>query len=195
MLTHLALMSLYKSPTIPLSEICEELFALSYEEALKKAARNELPVPTFKLGDSRRAPLMVSAEDLGTWIDSLEADGMADRKAQLQGLNAMEIRQRAEENIVGIITQLLSATEARAAPGVYFLIDAKGTVIYVGQSQNVLARLSGHADKPFYQARMIPVPSQGKRMQVEARFIRLLRPALNIRGLGESDELKERSAS
>ena len=29
---------------------CEKYFAPSYEEALKKAARNELPVPTFRIG-------------------------------------------------------------------------------------------------------------------------------------------------
>ena len=74
MLTSLALMSLYKSPAIPLSEVCERYFALSYEEALKKAARNELPVPTFRLTSSRKAPLMVSAEELGNWIDKTQAE-------------------------------------------------------------------------------------------------------------------------
>lgn len=69
MITSLALMSLYRAPAVQLSEICERFFALSYEEALKKAARNELPVPTFRLTSSRRAPLMVSCEDLGAWID------------------------------------------------------------------------------------------------------------------------------
>jgi hypothetical protein len=67
-------MSLYKTPTIPLSEVCERFFCLSYEEALKKAARNELPVPTFRLTASRKAPLMVSAEDLGTWIDKARGE-------------------------------------------------------------------------------------------------------------------------
>jgi hypothetical protein len=72
MLTHLALMSLHKSPTIPLADICEKYFALSYEEASKKALRNELPVPAFRLTQSRKAPLMVSAESLGAWIDKTE---------------------------------------------------------------------------------------------------------------------------
>ncbi len=49
MITSLALMSIHKAPAIPLADICERYFALSYEEALKKAARNELPVPTFRL--------------------------------------------------------------------------------------------------------------------------------------------------
>lgn len=73
-ITSLALMSIYKSPTIPLQDICERYFSLSYEEALKKAARNELPVPAFRLTSSRKAPMMISAEALGNWIDKTEAD-------------------------------------------------------------------------------------------------------------------------
>ncbi len=77
MITSLALMSIHKAPAIPLADICERYFALSYEEALKKAARNELPVPTFRLTNSRKAPLMVSAEELGNWIDKTQAEARA----------------------------------------------------------------------------------------------------------------------
>ena len=77
MITSLALMSIYKTPAIPLAEVCERYFSLSYEEAMKKAARNELPVPTFRLTQSRKAPLMVSAESLGNWIDQTEATARA----------------------------------------------------------------------------------------------------------------------
>lgn len=74
MITSLALMSIYKSPAIPLVEVCERYFSLSYEEALKKAARNELPIPAFRLTSSRKAPMMVSAEALGAWIDKNESE-------------------------------------------------------------------------------------------------------------------------
>lgn len=77
MITSLALMSIFKTPTIPLADICERYFSLSYEEAMKKAARNELPVPTFRLTSSRKSPIMVSAEALGTWIDKTEAEARA----------------------------------------------------------------------------------------------------------------------
>ena len=77
MITTLALMSIYKTPVIPLSEVCERFFGLSYEEALKKAARNELPIPAFRLTTSRKAPFMVSAEALGVWIDKTEAAAKA----------------------------------------------------------------------------------------------------------------------
>jgi hypothetical protein len=73
-ITSLALMSIHKSPAIPLAEVCEKYFSLSYEEALKKAARNELPVPAFRLSNSRKAPMMVSAEDLGAWIDKNQTE-------------------------------------------------------------------------------------------------------------------------
>lgn len=77
MITSLALMSIFKTPTIPLADICERYFNLSYEEAMKKAARNELPVPTFRLTNSRKSPIMVSAEALGAWIDKTEAEARA----------------------------------------------------------------------------------------------------------------------
>lgn len=74
MITSLALISIYKSPTIPLSAVCEQYFGVSYPEALRKAARNELPVPTFRLNNSQKAPLMVSAEKLGEFIDKSAAE-------------------------------------------------------------------------------------------------------------------------
>lgn len=77
MITSLALMSIYKAPVIPLAEICERYFALSYEEAIRKAYRNELPVPAFRLSTSRKSPLMVSAEALGAYIDAQQQAAQA----------------------------------------------------------------------------------------------------------------------
>jgi hypothetical protein len=65
MVTALALMAIYQSPHVPLREVCERYFSLSYEEALPKACRNELPVPTFRLTSSRKSPLLVSCQELG----------------------------------------------------------------------------------------------------------------------------------
>jgi len=72
MISTLALMSIYKSPVVPLSEICERYFSLSYAEAMKAAARDELPVPAFQLRQSRKAPMMVSCQALGDYIDRTE---------------------------------------------------------------------------------------------------------------------------
>lgn len=74
MIMFFALLATYKSPTIPLSEICERYFHLSYDEALRKAMHHQLPVPTFRLTSSRKAPIMVSAWALGEWIEKVEED-------------------------------------------------------------------------------------------------------------------------
>lgn len=69
MITALALLSIHKSPTVPLADICQQYLGLGYEEALRKAARAELPVPVFRLNNSRKAPLMVHVKDLAAHID------------------------------------------------------------------------------------------------------------------------------
>jgi hypothetical protein len=69
MMTSLGLMSIYKTTHVPLRDVCQCFFGLGYEEAAKRAARNALPVPAFRLIDSQKAPLMVSCEDLGNYID------------------------------------------------------------------------------------------------------------------------------
>lgn len=43
---------------------------MEYSEAAKLAAVNDLPFPTFRLRDSRKAPLMVRVVDLAAHIDS-----------------------------------------------------------------------------------------------------------------------------
>ena len=75
--TTLALMSIFHSPTIPLSEICERFFSIKYEEALRKAARGDLPVPVFRLTKSQRAPFMVTCEALAAHIDKAAREAEA----------------------------------------------------------------------------------------------------------------------
>ncbi len=72
MITSLALMSMY-GPSVRLDAICEQYFGISYQEALRLAATQELPVPVFRLRDSKKAPLMVSCDDLGKYIDARRA--------------------------------------------------------------------------------------------------------------------------
>lgn len=63
--------------------------------------------------------------------------------------------------------------------GVYFLIDDFDTVVYVGQSINVAARVSAHvSDKNFKRAVYLPVP-MGNLDDVERAFIQALRPHYN----------------
>lgn len=63
-------------PAIPLADVCEKYFGLTYYEAVRRAALNQLGVPTFRLRDSQRAPVMVRARELAEYIDRA-ADGAA----------------------------------------------------------------------------------------------------------------------
>lgn len=49
---------------VPLDSISESLFNNKPVVARRKAALNQLPVPAFRLGDSRRGPLYVRKADL-----------------------------------------------------------------------------------------------------------------------------------
>lgn len=80
-----------------------------------------------------------------------------------------------------MLAAMLCATEPRPLPGVYFLIS-QGVVTYVGQSQNVLARMSGHTGKTFDTVKMIHHPDPTKRMAEEGRWIGAFSPRDNIAG-------------
>ncbi|MBY0368250.1 hypothetical protein CDN99_15160 [Roseateles aquatilis] len=69
MITSLALMSIYGAPAVPLERICEEYLGLSRNEAMRKAAVGELPLPVFRLAKSQKAPYLVSLDDLAKLID------------------------------------------------------------------------------------------------------------------------------
>jgi len=63
------LMAEFGTPAIPLAEICERFFGLSLAEANRLAVLNKLPLPTFRIGASQKAPRMVHLEDLANHID------------------------------------------------------------------------------------------------------------------------------
>ncbi len=66
-------------PAIPLKDVCELYFGIStYKEACRKAAVNQLPVPTFKLRQSERAPYLVDPADLAQHIEKTKAASVAD---------------------------------------------------------------------------------------------------------------------
>jgi hypothetical protein len=67
----------YGKPIVPLSDICEEYFGCGIRHARVKAARNALPVPTWRLLDSRRSPYMVRLQDLAQHIDKTAQDAKA----------------------------------------------------------------------------------------------------------------------
>lgn len=76
--TEIALLAAHRSPVIRLDAICEKHFNMSYYNANVKAARNELPIPTFRLTDSAKAPVMVHVSDLAAYIDAKAKEAKED---------------------------------------------------------------------------------------------------------------------
>ena len=84
------------------------------------------------------------------------------------------------DDIQNILALMMTAHELRPAPGVYWLLSAVGTVVYVGQSKNCISRMVGHKDKEFVSARMIRIDDDRHRSDIERALIRSMRPGLNI---------------
>lgn len=83
--TELSLIAVYKSPVIPLLEISKKYLNLGPEQAARQAAINELPFPTFRLNDSRKAPLLVKVTDLAAHIDRVSEKAQGDwSKSQVE---------------------------------------------------------------------------------------------------------------
>lgn len=59
---------------IPLERCCHH-FGMKLEEANKRAARQSLPVPVFRLG-SQKSPWLVAADVLATYIDGQREEAM-----------------------------------------------------------------------------------------------------------------------
>lgn len=81
--TETMLLAVHRGPIIPLADICDKYFSLCYQKAREKAALNELPVPTWRLTESRKAPLMVLVSDLANYIDT-QGDAERERWAKSQ---------------------------------------------------------------------------------------------------------------
>lgn len=56
-------------PLVPLEAVCKPYFGLSYAEACRAASTNDLPVPTFRVRKSNKAPLVIKFTTLAKWID------------------------------------------------------------------------------------------------------------------------------
>lgn len=64
-----------------LDDICEEYFALQPHIARRKAALGTLPVPAFRLNNTRKGPLYVTKDALKTYVNSrIEAAGKLHRQ-------------------------------------------------------------------------------------------------------------------
>lgn len=74
MKTEMMLLAQFESPTVKLEDICEEYFDLSRHTAYNRAKSNALPIPTFRLSESRKAPIFVHISDLAKLIDKYQAE-------------------------------------------------------------------------------------------------------------------------
>ena len=70
---------------VSLADVCERLFGLSYEEARRRAATQSLPVPTFRLAPSQKAPLMIHRHELERLVDQA-ATGAREQWAAINGV-------------------------------------------------------------------------------------------------------------
>lgn len=65
----LALLAVHETPTIALDDIAEQYLNLSLAQARRKAARQDLPFPVFKMGAGLKAPYVVAVSDLAKYIE------------------------------------------------------------------------------------------------------------------------------
>ena len=70
------LMAQFESPTVALKDIALQYLGMTPGEAQREANMNRLPIPTFRLRDSQKAPLMIKVDDLAKHIDNIHAIAM-----------------------------------------------------------------------------------------------------------------------
>lgn len=74
--TEMSLLAIHRAPAVPLNAICEQYLNLNPKSANALAAINELPLPTFRMSESRKSPRMVAVKHLARYIDA-RANGAA----------------------------------------------------------------------------------------------------------------------
>lgn len=67
--TRVELLAVYRAPVVQVESICEKYLNLSWHTAKTRAALNALPFPTFRMSESKKAPLLVRVGDLAEYID------------------------------------------------------------------------------------------------------------------------------
>lgn len=58
---------------IPLEEVAPRYFGISAKTAASRASAQALPVPAYRAMDSQKSPWLVSAIDLGRYLDERRA--------------------------------------------------------------------------------------------------------------------------
>lgn len=76
--TNFALLARFGTPAIQLEEVCEEFFGITVKTAKQRIKGQNFPVPTFRLTESERAPVLIQVEDLAKYIDTRYSEALAE---------------------------------------------------------------------------------------------------------------------
>ncbi|GDX06323.1 pyocin activator PrtN family protein [Buttiauxella sp. A111] len=68
--TFFLLMAEFETVTPALADISEKYLGLKPRTAEEKAAVGKLPLPSFRLGDTQKAPRLIHLQDLAEHIDN-----------------------------------------------------------------------------------------------------------------------------
>ena len=116
-------------------------------------------------------------------IAMLEQENRQWREAQIPQIHVVHAKREFSTSDTLLLKLLVMASDPRPKAGVYFLISNESNITYVGQSKNVLSRMAGHQAKDFDFVRMIEIPDDKQRLEIEMRLIKLLEPRDNLMGL------------
>lgn len=67
--TKFLLLAQFEKASVPLAEIAGPYLGMSVRKAMEHFNAGTLPIPAFRLRESQKAPVLVSIEDLATYID------------------------------------------------------------------------------------------------------------------------------
>ncbi|CNK43292.1 Pyocin activator protein PrtN [Yersinia mollaretii] len=67
--TMFLLMAEFEMAVIPLSVLADKYLSMSPATADKKANAGDMPIPTFRIGNTQKSPRMVHVQDLADFID------------------------------------------------------------------------------------------------------------------------------
>ena len=176
--------------------------------SLIKPRLRSVIVPYAKGSATKYLVKQVWAAALAHGVKLKPSDEQVPADALNREINKLRLELEAQKNVIcrvievnhtnesiDLLRLLAAATDARPVPGVYWLLDNVGEVAYVGQSKNVLARMSGHVGKEFATVRMVQITDDKRRLYIESRLIRLLTPPKNIVGIGFKRELEQAAVS
>lgn len=78
--TELMLLAVYRSPVVPLEAVCSKYLGIDFTHARNEAGKGALELPTFRLRNSQKAPLLVSLKELASYIDAKSGEATSQWK-------------------------------------------------------------------------------------------------------------------